>query len=306
MNTQYAVKTKSLTKVYGNKAVVSHLNMEVKSGDIYGFIGRNGSGKSTTLKMCCGLVHPTQGEISLYGSSVTDPTVRQRVGILIEDAGLYPNLTAKDNMILNAKSLGLTNLHSIDQILDLVSLTADEKKKVKHYSMGMKQRLGIAMALLGNPDLLILDEPINGLDPEGIKEVRECLLTLNKESNKTILISSHILGELSKIASRYGIIKDGTLVQQISKHDLEEQCRDYLSLTTDNTARAAAILSEHFPDLHYMVHDQNNIHIYSFTESSALTELLIKNGVGISSCHLHQMDLEQYFFELMEGGSQYA
>lgn len=306
MQTEYAVRTKNLSKIYGKKAAVSHMNMEVKAGDIYGFIGPNGSGKSTTLKMCCGLVHPNEGEITLYDMPVTDQMARSRVGMLIEDAGVYPNLSARDNMILNAKCLGLTDMCSVDRILDLVNLTDAGKKKTKQFSMGMKQRLGIAMALLGNPDLLILDEPINGLDPEGIREIRECLIRLNEEAGKTILISSHILGELSKIATRYGVIKNGTLIEQISKQKLEEKCRDYLNVNVDQADKAVALLSEQVPGINYEVYDRNEIHVFDFLDAAAITALLVQNDISVHACSLHQLDLEQYFFELMEGGARHA
>lgn len=306
MNTQYAVRTKNLSKTFGKKAAVSHLNMEVKANDIYGFIGRNGSGKSTTLKMCCGLVHPSEGEIALYDSPVKDPNARRRIGMLIENAGLYPHMTARDNMILNAKCLGLTDLKSVDSILGLMNLTHTGNKKIRHFSMGMKQRLGISLALLGNPDLLILDEPINGLDPEGIREIRECLLTLNHEAGKTILISSHILGELGKMATHYGIIKDGEMIEQISQQKLAEKCRDYLNLKVDQTDRTAALISENFPNASYEVFDRDELHIFAFSDSAPLISLLVENGISIYSSSLHQMDLEQYFLELMEGGAPHA
>ena len=259
MNTDYAVRTHGLTKFYGQKPAVDHIDMNVKKGEIYGFIGRNGAGKSTTLKMLCGLAHPTEGEISLFGSPVSDQTARRRVGMLIENAGLFPNCTARENMILKAQCLGLVNMDSVDRFLKLINMADAGNKKVKQFSMGMKQRLGIAMALLGNPDLLILDEPINGLDPEGIREIRECLLKLNKEEGKTILISSHILGELSKIATQYGIIKDGQLIRQMTKEDLEEQCRDYLLVEVEHAERAAAVLAENIPDASYEVFAQGRI-----------------------------------------------
>lgn len=304
MNTKYAVKTKNLSKLYHNKAVVDHINMEVKSGEIYGFIGRNGAGKSTTLKMFCGLTHPTEGEISLFDMPVTDELARRRVGILIENAGLYPTLTARENMILKAKYLGLTDLKSVDNTLELLGIANTGKKKIKQFSMGMKQRLGIAMALLGNPDLLILDEPINGLDPEGIREIRECLTILNEESGKTIIISSHILGELSKISTYYGIIKEGVLIQQLSKEKLQEKCKDYLLVEVDDTSRTAAILSETFSQVSYEVYDKNQIHIYDFKDSGMLTAMLVQNGISVNACSLHQMDLEQYFLDLMDGGNR--
>lgn len=306
MKTPYAVKTMNLSKIYKNTTAVSHLDMKVMQGDIYGFIGRNGSGKSTTLKMCCGLIHPTEGEITLFGSPVREQAVRRRVGMLIEDTGLYPNFSARDNMILHAQNLGLTDYKSVDSILDLMKLSNTGKKKAKLFSMGMKQRLGISLALLGNPDLLILDEPINGLDPEGIREIRECLIRLNEEAGKTILISSHILGELDKIATRYGILKDGELIQQVTKEELSNQCRDYLHLEVNNADKTAAILSETYPGLHYEVYDKQQIHIYDFTDIASLTTLLVQNSISVNACMLHHMDLEEYFLHLMEGGAQHA
>ena len=304
--TEYAVKAADLTKTYDSKAAVSHLNMEVRRGDIYGFIGRNGAGKSTTLKMFCGLVRPTQGEVTLFGSPVTDETARRRIGILIEEAGLFPHQTARENMILKAQCLGLTDYHAVDELLALVHLQDAGNKKTKQFSMGMKQRLGIAMALLGNPDLLILDEPINGLDPEGIREIRHFLQKLNEETGKTIIISSHILGELSKLATRYGIIKDGEMVQQISREELDERCRDYLLVEVDQSERAAAVISEQLPQTPFEVYNNDKLRIYGFTDSGALTTLLVRNGITVRTCALHQMDLEHYFLNLMEGGAHNA
>lgn len=305
-NTDYAVKTTNLSKVYQQKAAVSHLNMEIRKGDIYGFVGPNGAGKSTTLKMFCGLVHPTEGEITLFGSTLKDETVRRRVGILIEDAGLFPNMSARENLVLKAKVLGLTDKNSVDELLKLMGLENTGNKKTRHFSMGMKQRLGIAMALMGNPDVLILDEPINGLDPEGIREIRHFLKRLNEETGKTIIISSHILGELSKLATHYGFIKNGELIQQISREELQEQCRDYLQITVDQPDRAAAILSEKLTGIVYEVYDQSQLRILDYTDSGAVTTLLVQNGITVNSCSLHQRDLEHYFFDLMEGGNQNA
>ena len=303
MNTGYVITTNGLTKSYKGKPAVDHVSMKVHKGDIYGFIGRNGAGKSTTLKMLCGLVYPTAGEIQLFEGSVMDEAARRRIGILIEEAGLYPNLTARENMMLKARYLGLVSDDSVDQALELMNISDTGKKKVKNFSMGMKQRLGIAMALLGNPDLLILDEPINGLDPEGIREIRECLQRLNEQAGKTIIISSHILGELSKLANRYGIIKDGQLVQQITKEELEERCKDYLKVEVDDADRASVVLSENFPGITYEVFGGNQLHVYDFTDSGSVTALLVENKVSVLSCAFHRMDLEQYFLELMEGGS---
>lgn len=302
MSVDYVVATNGLTKSFKGKNAVENVDMRVRKGDIYGFIGRNGAGKSTTLKMLCGLVYPNSGEIELFNGSVKDEMTRRRIGILVEEAGLYPNLTARENMILKARYLGMTSDDGVDKALKLMNIADTGKKKVKNFSMGMKQRLGIAMALLGNPDLLILDEPINGLDPEGIREIRECLQHLNEEDGKTIIISSHILGELSKLANRYGIIKDGRLVQQMTKEELDEKCRDYLKLEVDDAERASVVISEKFPEISYEVFGDNQIHIYGFTESGTLTALLVEHQISVLSCAFHRMDLEQYFLELMEGG----
>lgn len=302
MEIKYAVKTRNLIKSYKQKKAVSHINMEVREGEIYGFIGRNGAGKSTTLKMCCGLVHPTEGEIRLFDAPVKDETVRRRIGILIEEPGLYPHLSARENLILKASCMGITDMKKADELLGMLNLQDTGKKKVKTFSMGMKQRLGIAMALLGNPDLLILDEPINGLDPEGIREIRNFLMKLNQETGKTIIISSHILGELSKMATCYGIIKDGELIQQMTREELEQKCKDYLLICVNDTARAAAVLEEAYPDITYEVYENKNIHIYDRTDSGDLIILLVEHGVHVEACSLHQMDLEHYFLELMEGG----
>ena len=204
------IQTMGLSKRYKDNWAVDHLELAVEQGDIYGFIGRNGAGKSTTLKLLCGLAQPTQGEALIFGKPIRDSVARRRVGALIEQPGLYPDLSGRENLRLYAALLGLDSpARQVDEILETVGLSPKEKKPVKHYSMGMKQRLGVGLALLGGPDLLLLDEPINGLDPEGIREMRELLLRLNRERGLTLLISSHILGELSKIATRYGIIQQG-------------------------------------------------------------------------------------------------
>lgn len=241
----YAVETTGLTKTYGGKSAVKALNLKVRQGDIYGFIGQNGAGKSTTLKMICGLVHPSSGEIRLFGKPVSDPVVRRRLGVLIEAPSLYPNMTARQNVIMKAKCIGLADETRIAGVLEMTGLADTGKKQVKHFSMGMKQRLAVALALLGNPDFLILDEPINGLDPEGILQLRQLFLQLNGEG-KTILLSSHILGELSKISTSYGIIKDGELIGQITREELEQQCQDYFAIEVQDVHRALALMQEAF------------------------------------------------------------
>ena len=193
--------------------------------------------------MLCGIASPTEGEILLFGKPVSDPVVRQRLGVLIESAGLFPNLTAKQNVELKAKCMGLVDEKSIEEVLRVTGLGNVGRKKVKHFSMGMKQKLGVALALLGNPDLLILDEPINGLDPEGIREFRQLILRLHEEG-KTIIISSHILGELSKISTNYGIIKEGELIEQLTKEELEGKCQDYFQIEVQDVKCALALIQE--------------------------------------------------------------
>ncbi|WP_028044266.1 ABC transporter ATP-binding protein [Candidatus Stoquefichus massiliensis] len=299
------IKTKKLTKKYGQQLSVDHIDMVVKKGDIYGFIGRNGAGKSTTLKMISGLMRSTEGNIELFGKPVHDEMSRKRIGILIEEPGLYPNMNAYDNLELQALSLGITNKKRIYDVLALVHLTSAGKKKVKNYSMGMKQRLGIALALLGNPDLLILDEPINGLDPEGIKEIRETLIQLNKEYGMTIIISSHILGELSKLATTFGIIKDGQLIQQISKEELDEKCKEYLAVEIDNAQKACVILENIDQNIEYEVVNQTTLHIYSQLNSADVIGHLVNAGIAVISSYFHNQDLEEYFLSLMESGCSY-
>ena len=293
-----AVETRGLTKLYGDKAAVRDLNLKVGEGQIYGFIGRNGAGKSTTLKMISGLANPTQGEVLLYGKPVSDPVIRRRLGVLIEAAGLYPTMTARQNVIMKAKCMGLAEEKSIDRALELTGLSDTGKKRVKHFSMGMKQRLGVALALLGNPDLLILDEPINGLDPEGIKELRQLILKLQEEG-KTILLSSHILGELSKIATNYGIIKDGDLMEQITRSELEEKCQDYFQVEVADVRRALPLIQEAFSQVQAEVFDARTIRIYGLSEGAELNQKLAENRVPVYASGFHHMDLEEYFLERM-------
>lgn len=293
-----AVETRGLTKLYGDKAAVKDLDLKVGEGQIYGFIGRNGAGKSTTLKMISGLASPTQGEIRLFGKPVCDPVVRRRLGVLIEAAGLYPNMTARQNVMMKARCMGLTEEKSVDRVLELTGLTDTGKKQVKHFSMGMKQRLGVALALLGNPDLLILDEPINGLDPEGIKELRQLVLKLQEEG-KTILLSSHILGELSKIATNYGIIKDGELIEQITRSELEEKCQDYFQVEVADVRRALPIIQETFSQAQAEVSDARIIRVYGLSEGAELNRRLAEEQIPVYASGFHHMDLEEYFLERM-------
>lgn len=296
-----AVETVCLTKRYKDKEAVKHLDMQVREGEIYGFIGKNGAGKSTTMKMLCGLAVPTEGEIRLFGKPVNDPVIRRRLGVLIESPGLYPNMTARQNAVMKARCMGLVDERSVEEALHLAGLSDTGKKKVKHFSMGMKQRLGVALALLGNPDLLILDEPINGLDPEGIRELRQLVLRLHEEG-KTILISSHILGELSKISTTYGIIKDGEMIEQVARETLEEKCMDYFRIEVDDVRRALVFIQETFPEIRAEVSDTRTICAYGLREGAEVVRMLVERRIQVYASGFHHMDLEEYFLKRMEGG----
>ncbi len=296
------IQTSGLSKRYKDKWAVDHLDLQVEQGDIYGFIGRNGAGKSTTLKLLCGLIRPTQGEATIFGKPIRDGVVRRRVGALIEQPGLYPDQSGRENLLLYATLRGLDSPErQVDEILETVGLSPKEKKPAKHYSMGMKQRLGVGLALLGGPDLLLLDEPINGLDPEGIREMRELLLRLNRERGLTILVSSHILGELSKIATRYGIIQEGRMVEQVTASELEQKCTDYLHLRTDQPQKAAALLERELRVARWEMRPEGEIRIYEAVDTKAAGQVLAQAGIAVEEMGLHRQDLESYFLERMGG-----
>ena len=300
------IQTTDLSKRYKDRWAVDHLDLRVEQGDIYGFIGQNGAGKSTTLKLLCGLARPTQGEALIFGKPVRDSVARRRVGALIEQPGLYPDLSGRENLRLCAALLGLDSPErQVEDILKTVGLPPREKKPVRHYSMGMKQRLGVALALLGGPDLLLLDEPINGLDPEGIREMRELLLRLNRERGLTILVSSHILGELSKIATRYGIIQEGRMVEQITAAELEQKCTDYLHLRADQPQKAAVLLERELQLTRWEMRPEGEIRIYEAVDAKAVGQALTQAGIAIEELGLHRQDLEGYFLERM-GGKDYV
>ena len=298
------IQTTGLSKRYRDKWAVDHLDLRVEQGDIYGFIGQNGAGKSTALKLLCGLARPTQGEALIFGKPVRDSVARRRVGALIEQPGLYPDLSGRENLRLYAALLGLDSPErQVKEILETVGLAPGEKKPVRHYSMGMKQRLGVGLALLGGPDLLLLDEPINGLDPEGIREMRELLLRLNRERGLTILVSSHILGELSKIATRYGIIQQGRMVEQITAGELAQKCTDYLR--AEQPQKAAALLERALHLTRWEMRPEGEIRIYEAADPRAVGQILTQTGIAVEEMGLHRQDLEGYFLERM-GGSDHV
>ncbi len=298
-NMDYILKTENLTKIYGKTKVVNAVNMHVKKGDIYGFIGKNGAGKTTFMRMVTGLAAPSEGELELFGKKDLEKQ-RKRIGSLIENPGIYPSMTARENLEVVRRSLGITDKNAVDDMLKFVGLSDTDKKKVKNFSMGMKQRLGIAIALFRNPDFLVLDEPINGLDPAGIKEIRDLLLKLNKEKNITILISSHILGELSKLATRYGIIRDGSLIEEFSAEELNEKCRRCQKVFVDNADLAVTILEDKLQITEYDVPEQGVIRIFSHLEQSGkINQELVLGGVEVKESYIAGQDLEAYFMDLL-------
>lgn len=301
---KYLLSTQGLTKQYGRQKAVDHIDIHIKKGAIYGFIGRNGAGKTTTLKMISGLARPTDGEIIMFGYRGGGlKNIRSRVSCLIEAPGVYGNLSAYDNLKIKCKLFGIQEKSYIPEILEMVGLNHVGKKKVKHYSLGMKQRLGIGFTLVGDPDLLLLDEPINGLDPQGIVEVRDTILRLNEERNMTILVSSHILEELSKIATHYGIIHNGSLLQEMTKEELMKRCSERIEICLDEPKRAVPVLDE-MGFTNYQIVDKERIHIFERLEESAgLNMELAKAGILVREIRITSEELEDYFLNLTGGAS---
>ena len=292
---EFIVETKDLTKKFSNKIAVNKINMHIKKGDIYGFIGKNGAGKTTAMKMILGLLNPTDGEILINNSKELDKE-RRKIGSLIENPGIYKGCTAYENLKRFSIIYG-GNDSEIKDILELVGLADTGKKKAGKFSLGMKQRLGIAITLLGNPELLVLDEPINGLDPAGIKEIRDLLVKLNEERGVTILISSHILDELARITTTYGIINDGSLIEEVSSEELEENCKRNLMIKVNDVEKATKILESNNLLGDFEV-KENCIYLYSnFDKSALINSLLVKNNIEVSELTNNEIGLEEYFIE---------
>lgn len=298
------LKTYNITKKYGNQLAVDNVNMTIKKGEIYGFIGQNGAGKTTLIRLITGLIHKSAGEIELLGANGENELNKARtmIGSLIETPSFYTNMTARENLEVSRLVRDIPGKKCIDEVLDLVGLKDVEKKKVKNFSLGMRQRLGIANALMGNPKLLILDEPINGLDPMGIIEIRELLKKINKEKDMTILISSHILSELSELATTYGIISKGKLIEEITAKELSEKCRQYISLKVDDTSRAVTLLERELGISDYEVLENKNIKVFSNLDNvGAVNYLLSKSGVIVESINVKGENLEEYFMNTIGG-----
>ena len=300
----YLLCTRGLTKRFGHHHAVDHVNLHIPKGAIYGFIGRNGAGKTTCLKMISGLSKPTEGEIEIFGYSGRElEHMRSRIGCLIEAPGLYENMTAYENLKTKCLFCGIHKKGYIEDILETVGLGDTGKKKAKHFSLGMKQRLGIGLALVGEPDLLVLDEPINGLDPQGIAEVRDTLQRLQQERNMTILISSHILEELSKIATDYGIIHNGALLQELTREELMQRCSERIEITLDNPESALPVL-DRLGFSRYQVTDKNHIQVFErLNESPLLNMELSKAGILVRGITITSEELETYFLNLTGGAS---
>lgn len=303
---EYLLQTNGLTKQYGRKNAVDHVNLHVRQGAIYGLIGRNGAGKTTILRMIAGLASPTAGEIALFGETGKRALyMTSRIGTLIETPGLYPNMSTAENLRLKCLALGVRKKGVIAELLDTVGLSGAGNKRVKNFSLGMKQRLGIALALVGDPDLLVLDEPINGLDPQGIVEVRETLARLNRERGITFIVSSHILEELSKIATDYGIIHNGVLLQELTQEELLTRCSERIELRTDDTKRACVVLEE-MGIRSYKVADAGTIQIFErLHDSGSITMQLAQKGIKTLSITVRNEALEDYYLNLT-GGMQDA
>ena len=292
-----AIEIKNLSKNFGPKQAVCGLDMTVPMGSIYGFIGENGSGKSTTEKMVCGLIPTSGGSIKLYGKDYTDEAVRAKMGVLIEAPGCFPGLTVFDNMMLQASNLSIPNAEQeVIKVLKTVRMEGAAGNKYKNCSLGMKQRVGIAMALLGDPALLVLDEPLNGLDADGMRIMREILVDITQKYGCTVLISSHILGELEKIATHYGIIRQGKMIMEISAEEMDSRAQVFVSVKTKDMNGAKALLESKFPDVRI---EDEYIRVYDVDDTAAIVDFLMKNGHVVSELKKNKIGLEEYYIELM-------
>ncbi|OOG25454.1 bacitracin ABC transporter ATP-binding protein [Enterococcus casseliflavus] len=300
---EYVLKTMGGGKNYHSFKALENLSIKVPKGAIYGFVGKNGAGKTTLLRIICGLQQPTYGEYILYGANSTDKEIvkaRRRIGAVVETPSIYLEMTAKENLKQQYKILGLPSYHGLESILTMVGLSDTGKKKAKNFSLGMRQRLGIAMSLVGDPDFLILDEPTNGLDPQGIIEIRELILKLNREYQITVLISSHILGELSKFATHYGFIDKGQLVKEISKEELDEICGKYTRIEVNDMKAATFVLDE--LGVEYRIISDTIVDVFAKLNISRLSLQLAKVDCEVLSLHEQEESLESYYMSLVGGG----
>ena len=298
------IGTNGLSKAFGSKMAVDQFDMHVGQGDIYGFVGRNGAGKSTVMRMLAGLVAPTDGEVREFGMQPREASASRRIGALIESPGLYGSMSATDNLMMKALALGLADpKDKVRDLLDLTGLGSVGSKATKNFSMGMKQRLGLALALLGSPDLLLLDEPLNGLDPEGAREIRRLIMRLNDERGITVVVSSHVLEQLGKMATRYGVIREGRMVREMSAAEVDQECSDFLQLEAANPTLALAVLQERFAGLRFQSMPDGAIRVFGGADAGAVGAALNEQGIAVRGLYAHRRDLEEFFVEMM--GAEY-
>ena len=293
-----AIEIRNLTKNFGEKQALKGLDMTVPAGAIYGFIGENGSGKSTTEKIICGLLLPTDGEIKLYGKDYKDVDTRANMGVLIEAPGCFPNCTVWNNLMIQAANLSLPNPEDeVRKVLKLVRMEGSASNKYKNYSLGMKQRIGIAMALIGNPKLLVLDEPINGLDADGMRIMREVLTDITKNNNCTVLVSSHILGELEKIATHYGIVRNGKMIREMTSEELEADCPTFISLQTKDMKATKQLLENKYEKV---VEKDGFLRVYDKEKPEQIVLYLYENNITVNEIKTDKISLEEYYINLMD------
>lgn len=299
---EYVIETKNLTKKYGSSTVVDNINLHVPKGKIYGLLGRNGAGKTTTMKMMLKLIKVTKGDINLFGEDFRNNNLYKKIGSIIETPGFYQNLTARDNLNILAKLHGNISKKEVQEALEVVGLHTEEKKTFSNFSLGMKQRLGIAAAIMHNPELLILDEPINGLDPIGISEIRSFLLRLSHEKGVTIFISSHVLSEIEQIADVIGVMNNGKLVEEVNLLELQDKLKHYIEITVSDTKLSEKILKDNFSIKDYSIID-NTIYLYdNYKNISDINKSLVQNNICINKLNPCKETLEAYFENLIGGG----
>ncbi|MFC4099363.1 ABC transporter ATP-binding protein [Paenibacillus xanthanilyticus] len=303
------IQTHDLVKAVKGKTIVSNVNLNVRKGEIYGLLGPNGAGKTTIMKMLTGLIIPTSGEIMLFGKKF-DETAKEglkRVGSIIEYPIFYEHLTAMENLQIHCEYVGFYDKRAIHQALDMVQLRSIEDKRVKDFSLGMKQRLGIARAAITRPELIVLDEPTNGLDPIGIKDMRDLVRTLNKEYGITFLLSSHILAEIEQMADRIGVVRQGQLVDEVSLAEIRQQRTDYLELVTSNVQRSVFLLEHELRATNLKIVQDNKIRIYDAGITAAqISKLLVSQDIEIEEIQKHTGTLEDYFYNQIQGGDKHV
>lgn len=296
-----AVEIRNLSKSFGSRQALCGLDMTVPMGAIYGFIGENGSGKSTTEKIICGLIPMSHGSVSLYGKNYRDPTVRKSIGVLIEAPGCFPNLSVWDNMMIQAENLGISGARDeVIRILKLVRMEGAASNKYKNCSLGMKQRVGIAMALLGEPRLLVLDEPLNGLDADGMRIMREVLCDIVADGERSVIISSHLLGELEKVATHYGIIRHGKMLCEMTADTLARECRTYIALRASDMELTEALLRRNY--IRVRRDEAGYLRIYDGVSPEDAVRYLYGCGVCVGEIRVDRISLEEYYTDIMEGG----